>query len=172
MINWPQNGQIPEINKWPYTFTYLYLISISSLPASWNIVGITTSVVWGTFPLYRLTVRTWVQRRKNPESSTITFLIWVLIKGFKLCQDMELIWNDYLWMRVQNSGYKTVATSSITNKQHECFNAIVQRIMLQLLFPLIKKKTSKLKDRNKYLTNKMTESYIWDANNWGIRRKM
>ena len=72
---------------------------------------------------------------------------------------MDLIWNDYLWMRVQNSGYKTVATSSKTNKQHECFNAIVQRMMLQLLFPL-KKKISKLMNRNKYLTNKMNESCI------------
>ena len=123
-----------------YTFPYLYLISIFSLPASRNIVGITMSFVWGTVSLYGLTVRTWVQGRKNPESSTIPFLIWVLIKAFKLCQDMELICNDYLWMRVQNGGYKTVATSSKTNKQHECFNAIVQRMMLQLLFPLRKRK--------------------------------
>ena len=123
-----------------YTFPYLYLISICSLPASRNIVGITMSFVWGTYSLYGLTVRTWIQRRKNPAPSTITFLICVLIKAFKLCQDMELIWDDYIWMRVQNSGYKTVATSRITNKQHECFNAIVQRTMLQLLFPLRKRK--------------------------------
>ena len=77
-----------------------------------------------------------MQRRKNPQSSTVAFLIWVLIKAVKMCQEMELICNDYLWMRVQNGGYKTVATSCITNKQYECFNAIIQRILIEPLFPL------------------------------------
>ena len=117
-----------------YTFPYLYLISICSLPASRNIVGITMSFVWGTVSLYGLTVRTWVQGRKNPESPTIPFLIWVLIKAFKLCQDVELICNDHLWMRVQNGGYKTVAISRIANKQHKRFNAIVRRITLEVQF--------------------------------------
>jgi len=86
-----------------------------------------------------------MQRKKNPESSNVTFLRWALKKAFKALKDIELICNDYLWMRVQNGGYKTMTTSWITNKQHECFNIIVQIIMLQLLLPLRKGKQAKLK---------------------------
>ena len=119
-----------------FIYLYLYLITIFSLPTTWDIVGISLSVVWGTTSVYGLIVRTRMQRRKNSESSTVTFFIWVLIKAVKVCKEMELMWNDNLWMRVQNRAYKTVATSWVTNKQHERFNAIVQRIMLKLLFPL------------------------------------
>ena len=44
------------------------------------------------------------------------------------------MWNYYFWMRVQNGADKTMATSRITNKQHERFNAIVQRIALEVQF--------------------------------------
>jgi len=48
--------------------------------------------------------------------------------------EVELVWNDYFWMRVQNGAYKTVATSRITNKQHKRFNGIVRRIALEVQF--------------------------------------
>jgi hypothetical protein len=86
-----------------------------------------------------------MQLRKNPESSTIIFFIWVLKKDVKLFKEMELIWYDYLRMRVQNGGYKTVATSWITNKQHERFNVIIQRIVLELLLPFRTRKQANYK---------------------------
>ena len=79
-------------------YLYLYLITIFSLPTTWDIVGIPLSVVWGTTSVYGLIVRTRMQRRKNSESSTVTFFIWVLIKVVKVCKEMELMWNDNLWM--------------------------------------------------------------------------
>lgn len=119
---------------WKWSYTYFYSISVFSLPTSWNVVRVPKCVVWGTISKHGLSPWDSMQFGENPESSTATFFIWVIKKSVKLCQEVELVWNYNFWMRVQNGANKTVATSRITNKQHKWFNAIVQRIALEVQF--------------------------------------
>ena len=107
------------IMKVIFTYTYLYFIPVFSLPTSWNVVRIPICVVRGAISKYGLSPRERMQFGKNPEFSTVTFFLWVIKKSVKLCQEVELVWNYYFWMRVQNGANKTVATPRITNKQHK-----------------------------------------------------
>ena len=65
---------------------------------------------------------------------TVTVFVWIIEKSVKLVQEVELVWNYYFWMRVQNGANKAVATSRITNKQYKRLNAIVVRIAIQFLW--------------------------------------
>jgi len=83
-----------------------------------------------------------IRSSADPPVDVEVLVVWRVLYLFRslFCHqlptlmEVELVWNDYFWMRVQNGAYKTVATSRITNKQHKRFNGIVRRIALEVQF--------------------------------------